>query len=90
MTAPLLTQATTAIIESERTKYPMQRFVAERYAQAALAACHAEEMRTLLTEICHCTKNIPESKFPTRHHFEMFTEAYLSARALLAKMDGKP
>ena len=59
--SPLVERATTAVIESERTKYPMQRFVARGYAQAALSACEAEAMLAGLERARDALNTIAES-----------------------------
>lgn len=86
--SPLLDRATHAVIASERTKYPMQRFVAERFAQAALDACRAEELAAavrandaLIREIRH-----RDSRW---HDDELVMRLLDRNRTLLAELESR-
>lgn len=88
--SPLVERATTAVIDSERTKYPMQRFIARRFAQAALDACHVEELVRLLAQSATELETAAEvlgGQGLTRLA-SIFTEAASRNRALLAKLEG--
>lgn len=78
--SPLVVAATTAIIKSENTKFPMQEFVAERYAQAALDACHAEEMVAILKRL-----TAPYTGDPGGEPLDAIIS---DAESLLDKLDG--
>lgn len=87
--SPPLERATTAVIESERTKYPMQRFVARRFAQAALDACEFEAMQELLRRLVEL-KDHKEKAGKTLWYDREQPKAWEDARALLARLDTRP
>jgi hypothetical protein len=79
---PLVERATTAIIESEGTKFPMQRFVARRFSQAALEACRAEDLAQARRDLLDDTQHRDHACGDTPENCPV-----LRTRRLLAEID---
>lgn len=88
--SPLVKRVAEAIRDRAIGGAGMTEYASERYAEAALAACEFEAMRESLRSVLHWTKNIGQSKFRSKAHFDAFCDAYMDASALLARLDAKP